>query len=409
MFDIAIVGGGAAGLSLAAYLKRHRPDLSVALFEAQSKTGRKIRASGNGKCNITNRTVSPQNYFSDNPAFVTDVLKGYDTTRIVRFLQNLGILATEDEEGKYFPMCKEAAFVAEMLHDEALNAGVTLYENTPVESIEKDHLRFVLHTPQKTFFSRYLVLACGSNAAVQLGGSDKGYALAQALGHRLISPLPALVQLVCDPNPFAKAAGVKHKAEVTLKSDGNSVATTYGDILFTSYGISGLAVLDISPYVSHTLAQYGYAEIVIDLFPHMTLQQLRDFLGKHTRNDADTTATLWLARFIPKKLAHIVLDDLDMHRLYERTVRRKQLQRIAYALKHLSCFVTETRGFKGAEVSLGGIDTRDIDAATMASLICERLYLAGEMLDVTGARGGYNFHFAFTSALRIAEHLIKEA
>jgi predicted Rossmann fold flavoprotein len=407
MRHIVIVGGGAAGLSAAVAIKRERPEYAVTLLEAGARTGKKIRASGNGKCNITNRFVSPERYYGDHPDFIAAALRGYDYDTIARFLESLGILLVQKEEGKCFPMSMQASFVAETLLYEAEAAGVVIRTSCALEKVRYEKNGFILQSACAQLRCDDLVLAAGSAAAPQLGGNETPYRLAETLGHRIIEPLPALVQLQTYETWPKRLSGLKLPCVVTLLCDGTECTQRSGDVLFTNYGISGLAVLDISIETVKALRNGSYCQIRIDTLPHLSMQQARALLTRHHDAQSLRPLKLWLQRFIPEKLASEVLRQHDLLEKHECDISRKTIYALIHTLKHLTLGIADTRGFKGAEVALGGVDTREIDAQTMASLKRPHLYIIGEMLDVAGDRGGFNFHFAFTSALRAAKAIVQ--
>jgi predicted Rossmann fold flavoprotein len=227
------------------------------------------------------------------------------------------------------------------------------------------------------------------------------------LGHRIIKPLPALVQLQTYETWPKRLSGLKRPCTITLLCDGIASAQRSGDVLFTDYGISGLAVLDISIDTVKALQNGSYCQIDIDTLPHLSMQQARTLFTRHYDTQSLRPLRLWLQRFVPKKLAEEILRQHDLLAARECDINRKKLYALVHTLKHLTLSISETRGFKGAEAALGGVDTCEIDAQTMASLKHPHLYVIGEMLDVTGDRGGFNFHFAFTGALRAAKAIVK--
>ena len=403
-YDLIIVGGGASGLVCAIETARKKPQWRIALLEASDTFGKKIRISGNGKCNIANTRITPKRFFSHRSEFIDQVLKGYDFQRIETLLHSLGIELIEEQECKCYPRSKQASFVAETLVFYARKYGVTLLTDHPVTAIRKEAQGFTLDVNDRTFRSRYAVIAAGSPAAPQLGGNTSALDLAASLGHRIITPLPSLVQLETDPKP-KRASGVRLKANVTLRIDREAVLHTRNDVLFTDYGLSGLTVLDLSTQAVLALHEHQEVTLQLDLMPQWELSKLRAYLASMRDPSRAMPASLWLQRLFPKKLVRYLLETEGLVETTEATLDKKALARLSYRIKDWRFRVTQSRGFKGAEAASGGVDTTHIDPKTMASTLCEGLYLIGEAVDVVGDRGGFNFHFAFTSALRAATAL----
>jgi predicted Rossmann fold flavoprotein len=393
-----IIGGGAAGLAAAITLGREGH--AVRILEQNDRPGKKLLATGNGRCNITNRTITPARFHSSQPAFVATALDGYGTRQIEAFLRSIGLELVEGKEGQLFPLSRQASSVVEMLVFEAKRLGVFFELNTTVEAVAKGGNTFQVTTNRGTFTSHYLILASGSPAAPQLGGSSIGMTIAEALGHTLVPPHPALVQLESDAPWLRRAAGVKLHARATLLAEGEPPIIREEDVLFTAYGISGLAILDLSREASRMLAHYTYPTVKLDLFPDHTKEQLTNLLLRRIDREADRPFPLWLHAILPKKLIPILLDQSRCTTQSEATLGRKQIAKLVYTLQHLRIPITATHGFKHAEVATGGVDVGEVDPATMESRIVPRLFFAGEILDVDGDRGGFNLHWAWVCGMK---------
>lgn len=406
--DILIVGGGAAGLCAAIVAARN--GAQVILAEQNSRPGKKIHVSGNGKCNITNRHISPDRFHSDNLDFVTQTLKGYGYHTVEEFFRTVGVVLTEGREGKVFPLSYQASFVVDSLVYAAEEAGVEIITSCKVTHLSREEMNFYAETSLGTIEASQLLIASGSSAAPQLGGTDSGYTFALELGHTLIPRYPSLVQLVSDASWVHASAGVKLYASVTLYANGIETAHREGDILFTKYGISGLAILDISREVSTRLAVYEYCELSLDLMPSFSKEQLTKLLLRQCKPPSQKPLSLWLQAFIPKKLVPAILTHAHIDAATQAELNRKEINKLVHTIKHLKLSISDTRGFEGAEVSTGGIDTREIESRTMASKRVKGLYFAGEVIDVDGERGGFNFHFAWVSGIRAGKAMAsKEA
>ena len=274
-----------------------------------------------------------------------------------------------------------------------------------VTSISKESETFTLETTQGTKTCKKLFLTSGSSAAPQLGGSNSGYAFATKMGHTLIPRHPSLVQL-CSEEPWVKAcAGVKVAGIAQLYANGEYITEKKGDLLFTNYGISGLAILDLSREVSTRLANYDYCELNLDLMPELSKEKLTNLLLNRIQQESDKPLTLWLQGVINKKLIAIIIEQSKCKAKEEGALNRKEIGKLVYAIKNLKLSINDTKGFKGAEVATGGINTTEVNPQTMESKLVPNLYFAGEILDVDGDRGGFNFHFAWVSGLRLGCNL----
>ena len=397
-----IIGAGAAGLITAIQLAKQGK--AILLLEQNNKIAKKILVSGNGQCNIGNKSIQAHHFHSQNPAFITEVLEGYDAKEIEKFFTSVGLTLIEGKEGKLFPMSLQASNVVEILEYTALNLGVEIGTETTVNSVDKTPDGFVLESTQGKYSCTQLILASGSPAAPQLGGSNTGYALATKLGHSLIKRHPSLVQL-CSEEPWIKAcAGVKVAGLAKLYANGEYITEKQGDLLFTNYGISGLAILDLSREVSIRLASYDYCELSLDLMPQLSKEKLSNLLLSRITQESEKPLTLWLQGVINKKLIPIILEQSRCKVRTEDALNRKEVNKLVHAIKNLKLSICDTKGFQGAEVATGGVDTTEIDAQTMESKRVKNLYFAGEILDVDGDRGGFNFHFAWTCGLRIGKN-----
>ncbi|MBA1421242.1 MAG: NAD(P)/FAD-dependent oxidoreductase [Epsilonproteobacteria bacterium] len=398
-----IIGAGAAGLVAA--ITRARAGQKVLLLEQNNKIGKKILVSGNGKCNIDNRYITLNRFHSQNPDFVAKVLEGYDFPVVEKFFTSLGLELVEGKEGKMFPVSLQASSVVELLEYEAKQSGVEIVCNCAVTNIEKKGDTFTLKTSQGKKTSEQLVLASGSPAAPQLGGSNSGYAFATKMGHSLIPRHPSLVQLCSEESWVKGCTGVKVAGLAKLYANGEYITEKKGDLLFTNYGISGLAILDLSREVSTRLAGFDYCELSLDLMPEFSKEKLTNLLLNRVQKESEKPLGLWLQGVLNKKLIAIILEQSKSRVKIEKELNRKEINKLVHTIKNLRLSINDTKGFKGAEVATGGIDTTEVNPQTMESKLVPNLYFAGEILDVDGDRGGFNFHWAWVTGLRINQNL----
>ena len=394
-----IIGAGAAGLCAAITLAR--AGRKVTLLEQNSKVGKKILVSGNGKCNIDNRYIDNRRFHSQDPKFIEEVLNGYNYKSVESFFTSIGLELIEGKEGKMFPMSLQSSTVVELLEYEAKRVGAKIICDCKVQGIDKVADGFTLETSQGSKSCSQLLLASGSPAAPQLGGSNSGYAFATKMGHSLIPRHPSLVQLCSGENWVKSCAGVKIAGIAQLYANGEYITEKKGDLLFTNYGISGLAILDLSREVSTRLAGYDYCELNLDLIPELSKEKLTNLLLNRIKRESTKPLILWLQGVINKKVIPIILEQSKCKVKEEGDLNRKEINKIVHSIKNLKLSINDTKGFKGAEVATGGINTTEVNPKTMESKLVPNLFFAGEILDIDGDRGGFNFHFAWVTGMRV--------
>jgi len=394
-----IIGAGAAGLCAA--IVSARAGKAVTLLEQNNKIGKKILVSGNGKCNIDNKYISTNRFHSQNPKFIEEVLESYNFKMVEKFFTSIGLELVEGKEGKMFPMSLQSSTVVELLEYEAKRVGVQIICDCAVTGITKEVNAFTVETTQGTKTCTQLVLASGSPAAPHLGGSNSGYAFATKMGHTLIPRHPSLVQLCSEETWVKGCAGVKVAGIAKLYANGEYITEKKGDLLFTNYGISGLAILDLSREVSTRLASFDYCKLSLDLMPKLSKEKFTNLLLARVKQNSEKPLNLWLQGVINKKLIDIILEQSKCKVRVEDGLNRKEINKLVHAIKNLKLSVNDTKGFSGAEVATGGINTTEVNAQTMESKLVPNLFFVGEILDVDGDRGGFNFHFAWVTGMRV--------
>lgn len=357
----------------------------VDIYEQNKNIGKKILVSGNGKCNITNSFADVCDYSSQNPEFAKFALKSFPFGEFEKFALDVGIILDTKKDGKTYPLSYEAKSVVTLLQNKALMLGIDIKTSTKITTI-------------KPLFEKYdaVVVATGSQAAPHLGGSNDGYSFASEFGHNIITPYPSLVGLELYHDIHSKMEGVKLNAEVSLFLNNKKTSIYGGDILFTSYGISGLAILDISTEVSQAILEYQKTDISINLMPTYTPQKLLSVLQKVIKNTTNILDAIHA--ILPIKVAKTLLDTLNIdHNTKWQNPNTKDIKKIINKIQNFKFEVKATHGFRHAEVSGGGIDTTQIDPKTMCSLLQKNLYFCGEVIDIVGRRGGFNFAWAWAS------------
>ena len=392
--DVVVVGAGAAGLFCAGLAGQRGK--RVLLLDHAEKVAEKIRISGGGRCNFTNRDVGPANFLSDNPAFCRSALARYTPADFMALMQRHGIAFHEKHRGQLF--CDDAAEqVIRMLLAECALGGVTHWQPCAVAGVRQAAAGFELETARGPVSTTQLVVATGGLSIPKIGASDWGLRLARQFGHRIVEPRPALVPLTFDPAlwaPFVDLAGLSLEVEVQT-GEGRQRGRFLEDLLFTHRGLSGPAVLQISSYwlpgqpVHIALAPAALAA---------TLRQAKSSTQRQLGNE--------LALHVPARLAQTWLRTLDLpasRSLPE--VRDRDLNRLGESLARWTVLPSGSEGWRKAEVMAGGVDTHDLDSQNLASKKVPGLHFIGEVVDVTGWLGGYNFQWAWASAAACARAL----
>lgn len=405
MSRVAIIGAGASGLVCA--IEAARKAHTVTLFEKNSKVGRKILATGNGRCNISNEKINITRYHGESPSFAKEALRRFDTLTCKAYFRSLGLEMREGEEGRLYPMSHQASSVVDMLIHEARSLGVSFLLESEITKIEKNGAEFILHVKDAKQPFDACVIATGSVAMPTLGSSGSGYAFAKALGHTVIEPYPSLVQFVSDEPHLKEVSGVKVDAGVELYIANQKRQSVQGDLLFTAYGLSGSAILDISRTASKAFVDGEAVHVVLDLLPNLSREALSSLLQKRLSFAKDKSLTLWLEGIIPKKLAHFIVENTKLTHIKEASaLGAKEMKKIVFALKSLRLHVKATKGFESSEVCAGGVDVRELDAKNLMSQKIKNLYFCGEVLDIDGDCGGFNLHFAWASGYLVGQSIL---
>lgn len=385
--SITVIGGGPSGM-MAAISAARSGNHSVRLIEKNPFPGRKLLATGNGRCNLTN---------SSSP----------DAEETLRFFQELGLLTREEAEGRIYPYSEQASSVQEILVQAMERLGVEVICGTEVESLEKPGQVFHLKMKdQRVFDSDAVILATGGKAGPQYGSTGDGYRIAKAFGHTVIRLMPSLVQMVSEEYFFKGLKGVRTKGQVTLLRGNDPIDTESGEIQFTEDGLSGICIFNLSK-------RYDRGDLVkMDLFPDYSEAALTELLSGCTGSLGDRTLSEFMNGMIHKKLIPVILSELSLTR--ERTVdslRMEEIQRTARFLKGWIIRISGTKGWKEAQVTAGGVDLAEINRNTMESKLVPGLYFAGELLNVDEKCGGYNLQWAWSSGMaagKAAAQIIEE-
>ncbi len=400
VWDPVIVGGGASGLAAAVFCAQMRGGDNVLVLEKAPRVGKKLLATGNGTCNLSNIHAAQAYYHGNTPSFVTAALERFSPQDAIAFFENIGVSCTVRENGRVYPRCEQAGAVLDCLRLTLDELGVTVRCDTAVTDIVKKSDGFLVKTAAETITANHVMLAVGGAASPSLGGSADGYRL--AVSHRKTPLFPSIVQVKTDTTFVKAMKGLRIDAAVSFVKDGKPLATHTGEVLFTEYGLSGPAVMQISRVVGQwERRKQGTLTAVLDLLPDCprdaVMEQLRARRALGRRGED------FLTGLLNKRIGQTVCRAAGVP-LAEATDRLtdKQLRAVCDTMKGFTFTVLGTQGFGGAQVTAGGIATDEIDPNTMESRLVKGLYIVGEALDIDGDCGGFNLQWAWSSAYAAA-------
>ncbi len=421
---VAVVGGGAAGLMAAITAAKiwhdHQADLSadsiktntpipVILLEKQDRVGRKLLATGNGRCNLSNLYASADHYHSHDTRFISGALLRFPVEETLDFFRLLGLPCRTEPDGRIYPYSYQAAAVLDLLRAAAERLGVCMETSFTVQALCKEsrtdstkNAGFQLTAADgRKISAQRIILATGGLAAPAFGCDGSGYDLLVPFGHRLTEIFPALVQIRTETDFVRGLAGIKFEGKAAVQVNGQIQRQASGEILFTEYGLSGPPLLDLSRTVAGYLLEKpdGQVQIVLDLLPDMPAKELYEWLEFRRASGLTAELTDFLTGLVHKKMGHAILKrclDRSLNHSVD-SLTAVEMQKIASCLKNLSIRALGTRDWSQAQVTAGGLDVRDFRPDTLESRLIPGLYAAGEVLDVDGDCGGFNLQWAWSS------------
>ncbi|MBP3654981.1 MAG: aminoacetone oxidase family FAD-binding enzyme [Oscillospiraceae bacterium] len=392
MKTIAIIGGGAAGL-MAAYAASRTVENSVILYERQARVGRKLLATGNGRCNLTNLNAGVSHYHGADPAFVRPALEALSVADTLALFHDLGLLTVEGEGGRMYPLSDSANSVLDVLRFAIDRENVTLKAGEPVLSVQRTKKGFLVETETGKDFADEVIVACGGCAGSKLGGVNDGYTILQSLGHSRTTLHPALTQITSD-SPYPRSLkGVRAQAALTLERKGRVIAVNRGEVQFTEKGISGIAVFELSREVSTG----GACTVALDFLPDYTVQQIQSMLTHRMETAPHLSTEDLFTGILHNKLGRTICRAAGVSAERIGSLTGKDLSKCAKMCKDFRINAIGTGGFDAAQVTAGGIKTSEFDPRTMESRIVPGLFACGEVLDIDGDCGGFNLQWAWSS------------
>lgn len=385
---VCIIGGGASGMIAA--IMASKEGSAVTLLEHNEKTGKKILATGNGRCNLTNLKQEPECYHSTKSEAVWETFQEFSLKDTLDFFTEIGV-STKDKNGYLYPASMQAASVQELLELEARYRKVKIKCKEHVKEIlvndksSSEDARFYVVTETWKYPADAVILANGSSASEIEGADGSGYEIAKALGHKIIKPLPSLVPLKGKGKYFSKWAGTRIEGKLTLLADGQKVQTEEGEIQLTDYGISGIPVFQISSRAVRFLDEQVSVTAILDFMPDLEKTEVTAFLEDRQKQCPYKSVKELLIGLFPKKLIEVLAEG------------KPDIETVSKKIKEFPVIITGAKSEKQAQVCSGGVSLVDVNMKTMESRRIPGLYFAGEILDVDGICGGYNLQWAWSS------------
>ncbi|MBP8001162.1 MAG: aminoacetone oxidase family FAD-binding enzyme [Chloroflexi bacterium] len=399
--DILIIGAGAAGLMAGIWAGRTNPRRRILIVDGAKTLGAKILVSGGGRCNVTHDVVTAEAFAGSSRNAIGKVLRRFDVPQVVQFFQEVGVELKREETGKLFPVADTARIVLQALLTAAATANVTIAHPRRVETVQSTEKGFLVTGNWGEINTRKLVLATGGKSLPKSGSDGHGYALAQSLGHNLTPHLwPALVPLTLTPTHFlCGLSGVAAPATLELWSGTQKKMQAFtGSLLCTHFGLSGPVMLDMSRYYLEAQLEDAAAHLTVNWLPSFTSETLESTLLQ-----AGSLSLLrFLREWLPERLARTLLEQAGLEGgTTSGQLTRPRRRTLITALTRLPLPITGHRGFTTAEVTAGGVPLNELDLKTMSSRHCPGLHLCGEICDVDGRIGGYNFQWAWASGYTV--------
>ena len=400
--DIIIVGAGAAGLATAIFARRANPGLSVLLLDGARKPGAKILVSGGGRCNVTNRVVTERDFWGGRPAAVRRILRAFTADDTVSFFRELDVPLQEEAGGKLFPITGRARDVLDALLRGAAAEGVQLRAGCRVSGVQRSNGGFQVEADGGAIRCRSVVLATGGQSLPKTGSDGGGLAIARALGHAIVPTTPALVPLLLEDGAHAihrELSGVSHDVELVVWVQDRISTRLSGSLLWTHFGISGPVALNASRHWLRAEREGRPVRLTANFCPGSTFDAVESWWTATTSDRPRTSVLSALATRVPASVADAIVRCLAIDPVRPLAhLSRDERRALSRALVEWPLGVTASRGYNFAEATAGGVVLDEIDPATMASRICSGLYLVGEMVDVDGRIGGFNFQWAWSTA-----------
>lgn len=406
MQEIVIIGGGASGLISA--ITAARKGKKVTIIEKNEKLGKKILITGNGRCNYFNQDQNIKHYRSENKETLEKIITKTNLEKVLQFFNKIGI-EPKIKNGYYYPYSNQAVSVQNALTTEINNLNIKIENEVEVKEIKKQENKFIIKTNKKNIIADKVIIATGSKSAPKTGSDGIGYKICKELGHTIIEPLPALVQLKANEKYLKEWNGIRADVKISLYENDKEIAQEIGEIQLTDYGISGICVMNLSGRVARGL-HFGKNEYVkinfLDGLNIKTIEQFIEFINNRNNIMKNRTISELLEGIINYKLVNVLLKKSNILKQTRwNDLSNEQKIELAKNIVELKINIIDTNSFDKSQVCSGGIPLSEINIETMESKKVKGLYIVGELLDCDGDCGGYNLTWAWITGILAGEHV----
>lgn len=400
-YDIITVGAGAAGLAAAISAKRNNRDLKIAILEAQSKAGKKILVTGNGRCNLTNTNVSKEFYHGSFD--VSKTLNRFSAEKLINFFSTLGLVCDTETNGLVYPHSRQASTVLDVLLMEIKRLKIEIICDCKVELIRKKGEFFNIKTSNGEYTAKKAVMSCGGKAFPTAGGTGLGLDIIKNLGHKITPLFPALCPIQVKSDFMKSLKGIRAKAEVTLYDGEKAIKSEIGEVQFTDNALSGICVFNLTTLLPKTKNPI----ISVNLAKDYSYIELLNLLNDRKKLFANEPIENYFTGLFHKNIGIALLKSVTDKPMTEicKRLSDKEIKALANIIQNWKFECKQCKDFSKAQVMLGGVNGSEVNNYTFESKVVKNLYICGEALDVCGDCGGFNLHFAFASGIITGENL----
>lgn len=398
---IAIIGGGASGLvsaiSFAKALK-HQNNVEIVVLERLDRVGKKILATGNGRCNLSNLNTNEKYYHSKNPKFVKDVLSQFNFKDTIAFFESIGLICRIEEDGRLYPYSNQASSVLDILRMEVQHLGIKEICDFEVNNIKKHKNKFIISsTNNQKYEASKIILSTGGNAQPNLGSNGSGYKLLKSLSHTITDISPSLVQIKSDSKIVKALNGIKVNAEAKIICNNKVIRKEKGELLFTEYGLSGILILQLSTIIKNFKAQN--IKISVDIMPEFEKNNVKEIIQNKISKENWKSLENFFVGILNKKVGQMILKSAGIYPLSRKanSLSSSEINKIVETIKDWQFNITGTMSWNNAQVTSGGVNTEEFDSSSLESKKIKNLYVTGELLDVDGDCGGFNLQWAWST------------
>ena len=396
---IGIIGAGASGMA-AALAAAENPDVQVILMERQARVGKKLSATGNGRCNLTNLHALEGGYHGDEVSFAEPALKAFDVEKTLEWFSEMGLYTVAEESGRVYPYSDQANSVVDVLRFALEKPNIRLLTGCEVTKVKKADGGFRVESAEEAFHVDKLIVACGGLAGSKLGGGMFGYRFLRGFGHKCTKLRPTLVQLKSSWSGCASLKGVRANCHAAIYHNGDLHSQSIGEIQLTEQGVSGPVIFEISRDACQGTGEWTCR---LDFLPDLTVEQIYEMICK--RKNMALNAEDLLTGILHTRLGKVLVQNAGISGYVPiGQLEDEELRAVSHVVKHFEVALTEPLGMDAAQVTAGGILTGEFDPNTMESKLVPGLYACGEVLDIDGDCGGYNLQWAWSSGRMAGLH-----